>query len=123
VSSSLFISDNLIKGNTLVIPLDNYWILNFYRGRVLASKNTMAIDQPVAAFTHLKDKPRPEAALALLQRVASLVKPIMKKHSWKLPVLAEIYPNDRALQGAAKLPLRWVPLTDWLFVDSGLSKL
>lgn len=54
----------------------------------------------VNTFTHLKDKPKPEMALAFLQRVASLVKPIMKKHGWKLPMLAEFYPSNPALQGA-----------------------
>jgi len=71
----------------------------------------------VAAFTHLKDKPRPDFALTLLQRVASLVKPIMRKHSWKLPVLAEFYPSDPALQGlnvnaGQKICLRLRPARD-----------
>lgn len=53
----------------------------------------------VNSFSHLADKPFPEKALATLQRVASLVKPIMRKHGWTLPVLAEFYPGNPALQG------------------------
>jgi DNA-dependent metalloprotease WSS1 len=53
----------------------------------------------VTTFAHLNDMPQSEVALALLQRVASLVKPIMKKRSWVLPVLAEFYPSNPALQG------------------------
>ncbi|KIY50626.1 WLM-domain-containing protein [Fistulina hepatica ATCC 64428] len=35
-----------------------------------------------------------ERALPLLKRVASLVKPIMRKHNWCLPVLSEFFPDD-----------------------------
>jgi hypothetical protein len=34
-------------------------------------------DTWVLSFTHLKDRPKADAALKYLQRVASLVKPIM----------------------------------------------
>ncbi|RPD82246.1 WLM-domain-containing protein [Lentinus tigrinus ALCF2SS1-7] len=48
----------------------------------------------VQAFTHLKDRPRADEALDVLQRVASLVKPIMRKHGWVLPVLSEFFPES-----------------------------
>ncbi|CDO73047.1 hypothetical protein BN946_scf185007.g101 [Trametes cinnabarina] len=48
----------------------------------------------VKAFTHLKDLPHADKALPLLQRIASLVKPIMRKHGWVLPVLSEFYPES-----------------------------
>nr|VWO98462.1 Uncharacterized protein [Ganoderma boninense] len=48
----------------------------------------------VKSFTHLKDKPRADQALKLLQRIASLVKPIMRKHDWVLPVLSEFFPEQ-----------------------------
>ncbi|KAI0778767.1 WLM domain-containing protein [Trametes elegans] len=48
----------------------------------------------VKSFTHLKDRPHADKALPLLQRVASLVKPIMRKHSWVLPVLSEFFPES-----------------------------
>lgn len=53
----------------------------------------------VKSFSHLKDRPHADKALPLLQRIASLVKPIMRKHSWVLPVLSEFFPADDNLLG------------------------
>lgn len=53
----------------------------------------------IQKFTHLKTKPREKEALAYLQRVASLVKPLMRKHNWNLPVLAEFFPANASLLG------------------------
>lgn len=53
----------------------------------------------VRSFTHLKDMPKAERALSMLQRVASLVKPIMRKHGWVLPVLSEFFPESANLVG------------------------
>ncbi|CAG8493335.1 5216_t:CDS:2 [Acaulospora colombiana] len=60
------------------------------------STSTMSL---VKSFTHLKDKPHGEKALDMLQRVASLVKPIMRKRGWTLPVLSEFFPSDPSLLG------------------------
>ncbi|KAL4252508.1 hypothetical protein ABKN59_002755 [Abortiporus biennis] len=53
----------------------------------------------VKSFTHLKDRPKADKALPFLQRVASLVKPIMRKHGWVLPSLAEFFPESPNLVG------------------------
>ncbi|KAF4611976.1 hypothetical protein D9613_004122 [Agrocybe pediades] len=53
----------------------------------------------VQSYTHLKDKPNAERALHTLQRVASLVKPIMRKRNWVLPELAEFFPDNPNLLG------------------------
>ncbi|KAJ4485675.1 WLM domain-containing protein [Lentinula aciculospora] len=53
----------------------------------------------VQSFTHLKDRKSVHKALQMLQRVASLVKPIMRAHSWVLPVLAEFFPDNPSLLG------------------------
>ncbi|KAI0652449.1 WLM domain-containing protein [Trametes meyenii] len=53
----------------------------------------------VKSFTHLKDRPHADKALPLLQRIASLVKPIMRKHAWVLPVLSEFFPESPNLLG------------------------
>lgn len=53
----------------------------------------------VQSFTHLKDKPNADKALHMLQHVASLVKPIMRKRGWVLPVLAEFFPDNPNLLG------------------------
>ena len=53
----------------------------------------------VKSFTHLKDRPHADRALSMLQRVASLVKPIMRKHAWLLPALSEFFPESPNLVG------------------------
>ncbi|KAG0707589.1 WLM domain-containing protein [Suillus ampliporus] len=53
----------------------------------------------VRSFTHLKDRPHADRALPILQRVATLVKPIMRKHGWMLPVLSEFFPESPNLVG------------------------
>ena len=56
----------------------------------------------VKSFTHLKDRPKADEALRILQRIASLVEPIMRKHGWVLPVLSEFFPEDPNLLGKYK---------------------
>ncbi|KAI6048011.1 WLM domain-containing protein [Pisolithus marmoratus] len=51
----------------------------------------------VQSFTHLNGMPKAERALPMLQRVATLVKPIMRKHGWVLPVLSEFFPESANL--------------------------
>lgn len=53
----------------------------------------------IQSFTHLKGRSKADQALPLLQRIASLVKPIMRKHGWVLPVLAEFFPESSNLVG------------------------
>ncbi|KAI0726150.1 WLM-domain-containing protein [Fomitopsis betulina] len=76
----------------------------------MATTNTF-----VKMFTHLKDRPRADKALPLLQRIASLVKPIMRKHGWLLPVLSEFFPESPNLvglnvNGGQKILLRLRPV-------------
>ncbi|KAI0035178.1 WLM domain-containing protein [Vararia minispora EC-137] len=47
----------------------------------------------VQSFEHLRGFPREDEALTLLKKLASLVKPIMRKHGWRLPTLAEFFPE------------------------------
>lgn len=56
-------------------------------------------DVYVRSFSHLKDQKSADQALKILQRVASLVKPIMRKHGWVLPILAEFFPDNPNLLG------------------------
>lgn len=65
----------------------------------------------VMAFTHLKDRPKADKALPLLQRIASLVKPIMRKHGWVLPVLSEFFPESPNLVGTLGRTLCCMGLT------------
>ncbi|KAJ6520355.1 WLM domain-containing protein [Mycena sanguinolenta] len=56
-------------------------------------------DTFVKSFAVLKGRPKEERALPMLQRIASLVKPIMRKHGWVLPVLSEFFPAQDDLIG------------------------
>ncbi|GAA5955813.1 hypothetical protein JCM21900_001722 [Sporobolomyces salmonicolor] len=53
----------------------------------------------VHEITVLKSQPRSEEALQLLRKIHSLVKPIMKRYGWTLPVLAEFFPRNPNLLG------------------------
>lgn len=56
-------------------------------------------DSWVRSYEHLQHFPRANEALDLLKRIASLVKPIMRKHGWMLPTLAEFFPDQTNLLG------------------------
>ncbi|KAG0083838.1 hypothetical protein BGZ92_010426 [Podila epicladia] len=45
----------------------------------------------VSTFTCLSSKKNHEEALRILKRVATMVKPLMKAHNWKIGTLAEFY--------------------------------
>ncbi|BGP47247.1 hypothetical protein JCM10450v2_003099 [Rhodotorula kratochvilovae] len=71
----------------------------------------------VGAITVLKSQPRADEALELLRKIHGLVKPIMKKHGWYLPVLSEFFPSNPNLLGinvnaGAKICIRLRPAHD-----------
>lgn len=47
---------------------------------------------------------RPEVAMDTLQRAASLVKPLMRAHNFKVGLLAEFLPKERGLLGKSINP-------------------
>ncbi|KAI9794175.1 MAG: hypothetical protein M1816_006100 [Peltula sp. TS41687] len=57
------------------------------------------IDPLISNFGHLKDKAREAEALKTLQKIASLVKPIMRQRGWRVGTLREFYPPERNLLG------------------------
>jgi len=59
----------------------------------------MSTDVWVLSYEHLKGLPKPDEALTLLRKIASRVKPIMRKHHWRLPILAEFFPDNPGLLG------------------------
>ncbi|KAG9104128.1 hypothetical protein FRC06_005245 [Ceratobasidium sp. 370] len=68
----------------------------------------------VRTFTHLAGQLRAPEALHTLKRIADLVHPIMKRHGWALPILAEFFPDDAMLLGlnvnaGAKILIRLRP--------------
>ncbi|KAI9802232.1 MAG: hypothetical protein M1825_002953 [Sarcosagium campestre] len=57
------------------------------------------IDPLISAYSHLKEKPREAEALHSLQKIASLVKPVMRQRGWRVGTLREFYPTERNLLG------------------------
>jgi hypothetical protein len=57
------------------------------------------IDPGFGFYTHLQHYPNPDEALRILKRVASLVKPLMRAHGWRVPLLTEMYPDQPGLLG------------------------
>ena len=56
-------------------------------------------DPLISEFMHEKARSREAEALKALQKVASIVKPIMRQRNWKVGVLAEFFPTERNLLG------------------------
>ncbi|PSN63106.1 WLM-domain-containing protein [Corynespora cassiicola Philippines] len=57
------------------------------------------IDAHFDAYEHLKHLPRDDEALHTLRKVASMVKPMMRKRGWKVGTLAEFLPDEPQLLG------------------------
>ncbi|CAK9780722.1 WLM-domain-containing protein [Cutaneotrichosporon oleaginosum] len=53
----------------------------------------------IGKFAHLPGRPNASEATPLLEKIASQVKPIMKKRGWKVGVLGEFFPANPALLG------------------------
>lgn len=56
-------------------------------------------DPLIFSYRHLADFPRAKDALETLKKIASVVKPLMRARGWKVPELAEFYPNEHNLLG------------------------
>ncbi|KAI9711389.1 MAG: hypothetical protein M1828_001934 [Chrysothrix sp. TS-e1954] len=56
-------------------------------------------DALIESYIHLDKLPRAKDALSALQKIASLVKPIMRTRGWKIGALAEFFPNEPNLLG------------------------
>lgn len=53
----------------------------------------------VDSFQHDAHRPRAAEALRALQKIASLVKPIMRQRNWRVGTLCEFFPEERNLLG------------------------
>lgn len=56
-------------------------------------------DALISEYSHNKSLPREAEALKMLQKVASMVKPIMRQRGWRVGTLAELSASDRRLLG------------------------
>lgn len=52
---------------------------------------TASTDSWIDNYQNLQGRPHADKALLMLKKVASLVKPIMRNHNWKLPLLSGAY--------------------------------
>jgi len=57
------------------------------------------IDAHFGAYEHLRDQPREAEALHTLRKLASVVKPIMRKRGWRVGTLCEFLPPEANLLG------------------------
>lgn len=57
------------------------------------------LDPLVTQYQHEAHRPRADQALHSLKKIASMVKPIMRRRSWRVGVLAEFYPAESNLLG------------------------
>jgi DNA-dependent metalloprotease WSS1 len=57
------------------------------------------LDPLVDCFQHLSSMPRANEALHALKKIASMVKPIMRRRNWRVGTLAEFYPAESNLLG------------------------
>ncbi|KAK6526475.1 hypothetical protein TWF694_005061 [Orbilia ellipsospora] len=70
-------------------------------------------DTLIGTFFHLSNYPQSPTALDTLKRIASLVKPIMRRHRFRIAKLAEFYPEmepnllglNTSFPGSANLPI------------------
>lgn len=60
-------------------------------------------DPLIRNYRHLANFPRAQEALLALKKVASLVKPIMRARGWRVPELAEFFPDQHNLLGESQL--------------------
>jgi hypothetical protein len=57
------------------------------------------LDNHFGDYTHLHHMPRADEALHTIRKIASCVKPIMRKRGWRVGTLAEFYPDEPNLWG------------------------
>lgn len=61
--------------------------------------NVKEVDSHFGCYEHLRSLPRHQEALEKLRKIASLVKPIMRKRGWRIGALTEFLPDDSRLYG------------------------
>jgi hypothetical protein len=57
-------------------------------------------DALIGSYEHLTSMSRAADALHTIRKIASLVKPIMRKRGWHVRILSEFYPDQQNLLGA-----------------------
>lgn len=57
------------------------------------------LDPLIGQYEHESHRPRADHAIFLLRKIASMVKPIMRRRNWRVGILAEFVPSDKGLLG------------------------
>lgn len=57
------------------------------------------LDALVGEYQHDRHRRRESEALLILRKIASIVKPIMRRRAWRVGTLCEFYPPQRNLLG------------------------
>jgi hypothetical protein len=83
---------------------DLAWLFSHAKAR-LQSRMTDP-DGLIGDYTHMQDMPDAEYALHMLRKIASCVKPLMRKRGWRVGTLSEFYPDQANLLGAFAI---WIP--------------
>lgn len=55
------------------------------------------LDSLIGEYQHERRRPRESEALLMLRKVASMVKPIMRRRCWRVGILSEFYPQQHLL--------------------------
>jgi hypothetical protein len=87
----------LLYGNPPFLPSSR--TRNTYKYKVGFVDNMRDLDNHFGEYSHLQHMPRADEALHTIRKVASCVKPIMRKRGWTVGVLAEFYPDQANLWG------------------------
>ena len=76
-------------------------------------------DALISSYEHLPTMPRAADALHTIRKIASLVKPIMRKHGWRVRILSEFYPDDQRLLGMSHS--HYLQASDKANITSGIN--
>jgi DNA-dependent metalloprotease WSS1 len=68
-------------------------------GIKMSQTHPTELDPLVSSFQHDAHRPHANQALLALRKIASLVKPIMRRRNWSVGTLCEFYPEERNLLG------------------------
>ncbi|KAK5016663.1 hypothetical protein LTR60_002299, partial [Cryomyces antarcticus] len=65
-----------------------YWDGNPLRSNLNPKYDLEELDSHFGFYQHITSLPRPDEGLAVLRKVASTVKPLMRKRGWRVETLA-----------------------------------
>jgi hypothetical protein len=76
---------------------DLAWLFSHAKARLQSRMGDL--DRLIGDYTHMQEMPDDQYALHMLRKIASCVKPIMRKRGWRVGTLSEFYPEQGNLLG------------------------